>query len=100
MKQKHNFGKGKSKLNHLFVMDDLKMYGGSQSYIDTLNRLYNVTDDIDMGFRIDKCGLAMHRGKESECEGITVGSGDVIGEIHGDSYKYLSIMERSDICQE
>ena len=42
----------------------------------------------------------MHRGKESECEGITVGSGDVIGEIHGDSYKYLSIMERSDICQE
>ena len=32
------------------------MYGGSQSYIDTLNRLYNVTDDIDMGFRIDKCG--------------------------------------------
>ena len=42
----------------------------------------------------------MLRGKESECEGITIGSGEVIGKIDDDGYKYLDIMERSDICQE
>ena len=28
----------------------------------------------------------MHRGKESECEGIAIGSGKVIGEIDDDGY--------------
>ena len=42
----------------------------------------------------------MRRGKESECEVITIGRGEVIGKIYGDGYKYLGIMERSDICQE
>ena len=42
----------------------------------------------------------MLRGKESECEGIAIGSGEVIGKIDDDGYKYLGIMERSDICQE
>ena len=37
---------------------------------------------------------------ESEFEGITIGSGEVIVEIDYDGYKYLYIMERSDICQE
>ena len=31
---------------------------------------------------------------------IQVGSGNVIGEIDDDGYKYLGIMERSDISQE
>ena len=52
-----------------------------------------------MRFGIDKCGvLVMRRGKESECEEITIGSREVIGEIDGDSYKYLGIMERSYVC--
>ena len=38
--------------------------------------------------------------KESECEGKTIGSGKVIGKIDDERYKYLGIMERSDICQE
>ena len=29
MKQRYSIGKGKSKLNHLLFMDDLKLYGGS-----------------------------------------------------------------------
>ena len=50
---------------------------------------------------IDKCGVsAMRRDKESECKGITIESGVVIGEIDYDGYKYLNIMGRSDICQE
>ena len=54
-----------------------------------------------MRFGIDKCRvLAMHRGKESECERITIGSGEIIGKIDDDGYKYLDIMERSDILHE
>ena len=62
---------------------------------------YTVIDDISMRVEIDKCRvLTMCRGKESECEGITIGSGEVIGEMDGDAYKYLGIMKRSDIFQE
>ena len=51
-------------------MDDLKLYGGSQPDIDHLMQtVYNVRDDIDTRFGIDKCGVfVMHRSKESECE--------------------------------
>ena len=102
MKQGYSFGKEKSKLNHLLFMGDLKMYGGSQPDIDSLiQTVYIVTHDIGMRSGIDKCGiLAMRRGKESECEGITIGSREVIGEIDDDGYKYLDIMGRSDFCQE
>ena len=83
-------------------MDDLKLYGGTQPDIDSLIRtVYTVTDDIGMRFGIDKCRvLAMRRGKEPECEGITIRSGEVLDIIDDDGYKYLGIMERSDICQE
>ena len=41
-----------------------------------------------MRFQIDKCGvLAMRKGKESECEGIIIGSGEEVGEIDDDGYK-------------
>ena len=56
-----------------------------------------MTDDVGMGFRIIKCGvLTTCRGRESECEVII----EVIVEIDGHGYKYLGIIERSDICQE
>ena len=83
MKQGYCFGKGKSKLSHLLFMDDLKLYRGSQPDIDSLMQtVYTVTHDISMTFGIDKCGvLAMGRGKEPGCEGIKIGSGEVIGKI-------------------
>ena len=46
-------------------MDDMKLYGGSQTDIDSfLQNVYTVTDDIGMRFGIEKCRvLAMRRGK-------------------------------------
>ena len=95
MKLGYRFDKGKSKLNHSLFMDDLKLYGGGKLDFDSLlQTVYTLRDDSGMRFGIDKCGvLAMCRGKESECEGITIGSGEVIGEIDDDGCKYLGIME-------
>ena len=42
----------------------------------------------------------MPKGNESECEGITIGSGEVLGKIDDGGYNYLGIIEWSDICQE
>ena len=63
--------------------------------------MHCITYDIGMRFGIDKCGvLGMHKDKESECEEITIGSGEVISEIDDDGYKYIGIMERSVIFYE
>ena len=88
MKQRYSFGKGKSKLSHLLLMGDLKRYGGSQTYIDSLIKTaYTVTNDIGMRFGIDKCGImAIRRSKQPECERITIGNGEVIDEIDNNSY--------------
>ena len=58
---------GKSKLNHLLVMDDLKLYGNKQNEIDSLVRTVEIVAKyIVMRFGINKCGvLAMKRGKRS-----------------------------------
>ena len=80
----------------------MKLDSGSQPDIDSPIQTVNpVTDDIIMRFEIDKCGvLVMRRGKESECKGITIGSGEVMDKIDDDCYKSLGIMERSDIFEE
>ena len=47
VKQGYSFDKGKSNLNHLLFMDDLKLYGGSKPDIGSLiQTVYTVTDDI------------------------------------------------------
>ena len=69
-------------------MDDLKLYGGSKPDIGSLiQTVCTVTDDIAWDFRLISGVLAMRKGKESECEGITIGSGEEVGEIDDDGYK-------------
>ena len=102
LKQGYSFGNGKPRLNHLMFMDDLKLYGSSESDINSLVRTTKlVTEDIGMAFGIDKCGvLVLKRGKESRCEGIDLGEGVTINEIEIEGYKYLGIIERGDIPKE
>ena len=93
LKQGYSFGKGKLRLNHLLFMDDLNLYGSSESDIDSLVKTTKlVTEDIGMSFGIDKCGvLALKRGKECRYEGIDLGEGVVINQIEIEGYKYLGI---------
>ena len=52
-----------------------------------------------MRFGTDKCGiLTMCRCKASKCEGITIASTEVIGEIGGHGYN-LGIMEREIVAR-
>ena len=56
-------------------------------------------DDVGMRFGTDKCGiLTMCRCKASKCEGITIASTEVIGEIGGNGYN-LGIMEREIVAR-
>ena len=97
MKKRSSFQKGKSKLNHLLFMDDLKLCGSNQNEIDSLVRTVEIViKNIGMTFVIDMCGvLAMNRGKEVECNGIEVENGEEIGQI-GKGYKFLGILEKGD----
>ena len=97
MKKRSSFQKGKSKLNHLLFMDDLKLCGSNQNEIDSLVRTVEIViKNIGMTFVIDTCGvLAMNRGKEVECNGIELENGEEIGQI-GKGYKFLGILEKGD----
>ena len=81
-------------------MNDLKLYGKSNSEIDTLIQTVRIcTIDIGMKFGLDKCGvLAMKRGKVTTCEGIMLTYDEVISDVSVKGYKYLGIIERGDIA--
>ena len=53
-------------------MDDLKLYGTSDSQLNGLiSTVKKVSDDIQMEFRLDKCAKAtFKRGKKVSAEGI------------------------------
>ena len=80
LKQGYSFGKRKKRLNHLLLVDDLKLYGSNENKIDSLVKVVKVVSgDIGMQFGFDKCVvLKMKRGKQVHCEGIDVGGGLVI----------------------
>ena len=56
-----------NKINHLFYVDDLKLYGTSDSQLNGLiSTVKKVSDDIQMEFGLEKCPKAtFKRGKKS-----------------------------------
>ena len=90
------------RINHLFFMDDLKLFAKNEDQIDTLVKtVYSVSKDIGMEFGIAKCGvLSMKRGKMKESNGIVLPSGDVMKTISEDGYKYLGILESDKLMEK
>ena len=80
-------------LIYLF-MDDLKLYGKSESDIKGLVSNAEVfSQDIGMEFNIKSCGvIIMNRGKVKSKDRIELQSGEKIREIE-DGYKYLGILQ-------
>ena len=57
--------RGRTKINHLLFMYNLKLFAKDENEIDSLVRTVNTfSEDIGMMFGVQKCGLVvMNRGK-------------------------------------
>ena len=85
-----------TKINHLFYVDDLKLYGTSDNQLTGLiNTVKNVSDDIKMEFGLDKCAKAsFKRGKKVSAEGIPLNDNQLIQDLdQAETYKYLGMEE-------
>ena len=84
------------KINHLFYVDDLKMYRTSDKILTGLiNTVKNILDDIKMEFGFDKCTKAsFKRGKKISAEGIPLNDNQVIQDLdQAETYNYLGMEE-------
>ena len=85
-----------TKINHLFYVDDLKLYGTSDNQLSGLiNTVKNVLDDIKMEFGLEKCAKAsFKRGKKTAAEGIQLNDNQVIKDLdQAETYKDLGMEE-------
>ena len=85
-----------TKINHLFYVDDLKLYGTSDKQLTGLiNTVKNISDGIKMEFQLDKCAKAsFKRGKKVSAEGIPLNDNQVIQDLdQAETYKYLGMKE-------
>ena len=77
-------------------MDDLKLYGTSDSQLNGLiSTVKKVSDDIQMEFGLDKCAKAtFKRGKKVSAEGILLNDHQLIQDLdQAETYKYLGMVE-------
>ena len=84
-----------TKINHLFYVDDLKLYGTSDNLTGLINTVKNISDDIKMEFGLDKCAKAsFKRGMKVSAEGIPLNDNQVIQDMdQAETYKYLGMEE-------
>ena len=94
-------GKGEKgkKFNHLFYMDDLKIYSKSDSDLRSLLRIVKkFSDDIRMEFGLEKCAkISIIKGKMVRSSNISLNEHTHIKELSNtESYKYLGVEESSN----
>lgn len=85
-----------TKVNHLFYVDDLKLYGTSDTQLTGLvSTVKKISDDIKMEFGLDKCAKAtFRRGKKATTENIPLSNEMTIRELDQErTYTYLGIEE-------
>ena len=59
-KASYEWGRKEFILNHLFFMDDLKLFGKSDDQIDSLVQiLFTFSEDSGMEFGLKKCGVVI-----------------------------------------
>ena len=81
-----------TKINHLFYVDDLRLYGTSDNQLNGLiSTVKKVSDDIQMEFGLDKCAKAtFKRGKKVSAKGILLNDHQLIQDLdQAETYKYL-----------
>ena len=84
------------KINHLFYMDDLKLYAQNDGELEGLLKTVKAfIDDIGMEFGLDKCAKAtFKRGKLVTSENIELSDDTIIMQLDQEgTYKYLGVNE-------
>ena len=87
---------GEEKINHLFYIDDLKLYGKNDKELDgLLCTVKKFSEDIGMEFGLDKCAKATFiRGRLTSTSEIKLNEDISIRELdQEETYKYLGIDE-------
>ena len=99
MRAGYRFVKNMKPVNHLLLMDDLKLYGANKDQQDSLIQVVRVfSQDIRISFGLDKCAiLEMRRGRQVGSSGIDLPDNQHIKEVEEDGYKYLGIMQLDKI---
>ena len=87
-------------INHLFYMDDLKLYAKNDGELEgLLKTVKKFSDDIGMEFGLDKCAKATFKGgKMVKSEFVHLDMDTVIKSLdQEDVYKYLGVNEGNGI---
>ena len=95
--------KNEAKVNHLFLMDDLKLHGKNDKEMYSLIKTtWQCREDIKTEFGILKSVVvSLQRGKKTRWQGIQLPNGEEIGEAGAGGYKYLGVLELDKImCDE
>ena len=88
-------------INHLFYMDDLKLFAKNDQQLQgLLNIVKQFSDDIQMEFALDKCAKAtFFHGKLLKAKNITLDTITIIKSLEPkENYKYLGVTE-GDVIQ-
>ena len=95
----HEWGKKEYKLNHLLLMDNLKLFLKSEEQQDKLARtVYVFSTDIGIEFEMKKCGtLTIKKGKVARCKGIKLLNSEVMKAVKKEGYTSLGIVELDKI---
>ena len=94
---------GKTCVNHLWYMDDLKLFAGNERGLHSLLHTVRVcSSDIAMEFGVDKCAvILLKRGKHVSTDGISLPDGRTIRALNeGDWYKYLGFAEADGVLED
>ena len=86
--------------NHLFYMDDLKLYAKNDKELEGLfSTVKQLSDDIGMEFGLDKCTKATFRnGNPTRATAVELDIDTTIRELDKDeTYKYIGIDEGNGI---
>ena len=95
----YKFKASSQQVNHLLFMDDLKLYGKTERELNELMLIVDgYSSDIGMEFGFEKCAmLVLKKGVKVISEGIVLPSGEIIKEVEKSGYKYLGILQESDV---
>ena len=92
-----------TKLNHLFFMDDLKLYARNENQLDSLKQTVRIiSKDIGRKFGIEKCAvLVLKRGRLAQSEGIRLPDETTIRAMRErEGYKYLGVLEADGMLND